>query len=109
MPTTTNTIDPFFMTELEFNNWIAEQDKKKNDIHDLLSHLKFIPSLWKGDNSKTFIITKSVKKENMLQLTCFNSNNIPCYDLIRSLNDISDIVDDLILNESTIQQINYIN
>jgi hypothetical protein len=100
--------DPFFMTEIELSNWMDEQEKKYNDTHTLLSHLKFIPSLWKSDNNNIFIVSKSAKKPNMLQLTCFN-NNIPTYDLIRSLDNINDIVNDLITNECTIQQINYIN
>jgi hypothetical protein len=104
----TNSTDPFFMTELEFNNWMSEQDKKFNETHSLLSHLKFIPSLWKGNNN-TFIISKSVKKPNMLQLTCFDSNNIPSYDLIRSLDNLKDIVEEIVNNECIIQQINYIN
>lgn len=100
--------DPFFMTELELSNWIEEQSRKEKEIHSLLSHLKFIPSLWKGNN-QTFIISRSAKKENMIQLTCFNKDNIPAYDLIRSLNNLTDIVQELIQSESTIQQINYIN
>lgn len=102
-----NTIDPFFMTTLELENWLNSQQQKYNDIHSLLSRLQFIPSLWKS-NTQTFIISKSAKKENMLQLTCFNSKNIPVYDLIRPLNDIKDIVEDILTNECTIQQINYI-
>lgn len=101
-------LDPFFMTELELSNWLEEQTRKENEIHGLLSHLKFIPSIWKSETN-TFIISKSAKKENMLQLTCFNSENVPCYDLIRSLNNLSDIVTELIQSDATIQQINYIN
>lgn len=102
------TIDPFFMTELEFSNWMDEQNRKQKEITNLLSHLKFIPSLWKSENN-TFIISKSAKKENKLQLTCFDKNNIPVYDLIRSLENIIELADELINNDCTIQQINYIN
>jgi hypothetical protein len=104
----TSTIDPFLMNELEFHNWMNEQTKKHNEISSLLSHLKFIPSLWKSENN-TFIISKSAKKENKLQLTCFDKNNIPVYDLIRSLDNINDIVEEIVINDCTIQQINYIN
>jgi hypothetical protein len=104
----TSTIDPFLMNELEFHNWMTEQNKKHNEINSLLSHLKFIPSLWKSENN-TFIISKSAKKENKLQLTCFDKNNIPVYDLIRSLDNINDIVEEIVINDCTIQQINYIN
>jgi hypothetical protein len=104
----TTDVNPFLMTELELTNWLHEQEKKYNEVHSLLSHLKFIPSFWKSENN-TFIISKSAKKENKLQLTCFDKNNIPVYDLIRSLDDIRDIVEEIINNECTIQQINYIN
>ena len=103
-----STLDPFMMTELELSHWLEEQTKKENEIHSLLSHLQFIPSLWKSENN-TYMITKSAKKENMIQLTCFNNNNIPSYDLIRSLNNLPDIVAELIQSNATIQQINYIN
>jgi hypothetical protein len=101
-------VNPFFLTEYEFEQWAEEQDRKFNDIHKLLSHLKFIPSFWKCGNG-TFIISKSAKRNNMLQLTRFDNNNIPVYDLCRELNDIKDIVTELIQSESTIQTINYIN
>lgn len=100
-------MNPFLMTELELSNWLQQQEQLLNDTKALLNHLKFIPSLWKSDNN-TFIISRSAKKENMLQLTCFN-NGIPSYDLIRPLNSIDDIVNEIVNNEATIQQINYIN
>jgi hypothetical protein len=100
-------MNPFLMTELELTNWLEDQERKYNEVNSLLKHLKFIPSLWKSVNN-TFIISKSAKKENMLQLTCFN-NGIPSYDLIRSLDNLNDIIEEIVNNEATIQQINYIN
>jgi hypothetical protein len=102
------TLDPFLMTELELTEWLDEQERKYNDTHNLLKHLKFIPSFWKSENN-TFIISKSAKKENKLQLTCFDKNNSPVYDLIRSLENLNDIVEEIVTNECVIQQINYIN
>lgn len=102
------TINPFLMTELELTNWLDDQERKYNDTLSLLKHLKFIPSLWKSDNN-TFIISRSAKKQDKLQLTCFDSNNLPVYDLIRSLDNLNDIVEEIVNNDCTIQQINYIN
>jgi hypothetical protein len=101
-------VNPFFLTEYEFELWAEKQDQKEKETTALLKHLAFIPSFWKCE-SGTFIISKSAKRNNMIQLTRFDNNNLPVYDLCRPLNDIKDIVTELIQSESIIQQINYIN
>lgn len=100
-------VNPFLLTEVEFEKWAAEQDKKRNNIKSLLNHLKFIPSLWKKDDNSFYIVSKSAKKENSLQLTYFYKDQ-PISDIVRDINDISDIVEELYLSESKIQYINYI-
>ncbi|WP_137743283.1 hypothetical protein [Robertmurraya siralis] len=101
-------VNPFLLTEHELQQWYAADQEKRNNIHSLLSHLKYIPSLWKKDHQSYYIVSKSAKKPESLQITLF-TNNMPIFDRVRNINDISDIVEELHLSEATIQTINYIN
>lgn len=40
-------VNPFEMTTIEFEKWYQSEQQRKKDIHALLIHLQFIPSLWK--------------------------------------------------------------
>jgi hypothetical protein len=93
------------MLVCEFENLALEYDNKYNEIHNLLTHLGSIPSIWKKDKNTFFIISKSAKQPNKMQLTQFN-NNVPIFDMIRS--DFKDFTHELVINDCNIEQINYI-
>lgn len=101
-------VNPFLLTEYEFQQWIEADQQKRNEIESLLSHLQYIPSLWRKDKESFYIVSKSAKKNNSIQITYFHKD-MPIFDRVRNINDISDIVDELHQSEATIETINHIN
>lgn len=96
-------VNPFLLSDEELDQWFKEEQQKENAIHNKLTELKFNTSLWRVSKKEFFIVSKSTKKENHIQLTFFR-NNEPQYDIMRTTNNIKDIVRELYQTEATLKE-----
>ena len=94
------------MFTCELEKLAYEYDQQYNLNLMILNKAKNLITLWRINKECFIIVSNSSKKPNYYQLTYFNKN-IPTYDIQRD--NYKDIAHELIINDATIEVINYIH